>query len=189
MINVMNWFDGLDGLTGGLSTIAAVAMVFLALEPMVNQPATALLAAIVAGATLGFLPHNWNPARIFLGDTGSMFLGFMVGVFAIISGAKLATAALILGIPILDALWVIFRRLLAGQSPMKADKRHLHHRFLAAGFSPRATVLILYTIAALFGMIALTTGTHGKVSALLWLLLLAGGMGVGLVILEKRRKV
>jgi UDP-GlcNAc:undecaprenyl-phosphate GlcNAc-1-phosphate transferase len=189
MINTMNWFDGLDGLTSGLSVIASIAMIFLALDPIVNQPATALLAAIVAGATLGFLPYNWHPAKIFLGDTGSMFLGYMLGIFAIISGAKLATAALVLGIPILDAFWVIGRRMLAGQSPMKADRRHLHHRFLNAGFSQQVTVLILYAISALFGMIALSTGTQGKVQALIWLLALALLLAFGLIVLEKRRKV
>lgn len=189
MINTVNLFDGLDGLASGLTAIACAAMVFLSLEPMVNQPATALLAAILAGATLGFLPYNWHPAKIFLGDTGSMFLGYMVGVFAIISGAKFATAALVLGIPILDAAWVILRRLMTGQSPMKADKLHLHHRFLNAGFSVRATVLILYAIAALFGMIALTTGTQGKVAALIWLVVLAILLGGGLVLLGRRRIV
>lgn len=189
MINTVNLFDGLDGLASGLTAIACAAMVFLSLEPMVDQPGTALLAAILAGATLGFLPYNWHPAKIFLGDTGSMFLGYMVGVFAIISGAKFATAALVLGIPILDAFWVILRRLLSGQSPMKADKLHLHHRFLNAGFSVRSTVLILYAISALFGMIALTTGTAGKVTALIWLVVLAVLLGGGLVLLERRRKV
>ena len=189
MINTMNWFDGLDGLTSGLSIIASIAMIFLALEPTVNQPATALLAAIVAGAALGFLPYNWHPAKIFLGDTGSMFLGYMIGVFAIISGAKFATAALVLGIPIFDAFWVIGRRLLSGQSPMKADKLHLHHRFLNAGFSQRATVLILYAISGLFGIIALTSGTQGKVTALLSLVAVAIALGVGLIVIEKRRRV
>lgn len=188
MINTMNWFDGLDGLTSGLSVIASIAMIFLALEPTVNQPATALLAAIVAGATLGFLPYNWHPAKIFLGDTGSMFLGYMIGVFAIISGAKFATAALVLGIPIFDAFWVISRRILSGQSPMKADKLHLHHRFLNAGFSQRATVLILYAISVLFGIIALVSGTQGKVTALLSLFAVAVALGIGLIVVEKRRK-
>lgn len=187
MINTVNLFDGLDGLASGLTAIACGAMVFLSLEPVVNQPATALLAAILAGAILGFLPYNWHPAKIFLGDTGSMFLGYMVGVFAIISGAKFATAALVLGIPILDACWVFVRRILSGQSPMKADKLHLHHRFLKAGFSVRATVLILYAIAALFGMIALQTGTAGKVSALIWLLVLGVALATGLVIAGRRR--
>lgn len=189
MINVMNWFDGLDGLTPGLSGIASIAIVFLSLAPNVNQPATALLAAILAGAAIGFLPSNWNPARIFLGDSGSMFLGFMVGVFAIISGAKFATAALVLGIPIFDALWVIIRRILAGKSPMQADRKHLHHRFLDAGFSPRTSVLIIYAIAIVFGLIALTSGTETKVAAIGWLLGVMVLLAMLLLLAAKRRKL
>ncbi|MBI4185500.1 undecaprenyl/decaprenyl-phosphate alpha-N-acetylglucosaminyl 1-phosphate transferase [Candidatus Berkelbacteria bacterium] len=188
MINVMNWFDGLDGLSSGLSFIASIAIVFLSLTPPVNQPATALLAAIVAGAALGFLPANWHPARIFLGDSGSMFLGFMVGVFAIISGAKFATAALVLGIPIFDAVWVIARRLLTGRSPMRPDRKHLHHRFLDAGFSAQTSVLILCGLAALFGLIALVSGTEGKVTAIGWLLGIMVILGLLLLIASKRRQ-
>ncbi|MBI2589618.1 undecaprenyl/decaprenyl-phosphate alpha-N-acetylglucosaminyl 1-phosphate transferase [Candidatus Berkelbacteria bacterium] len=186
MINVMNWFDGLDGLTSGLSIIASLAIAFLALEPFVDQPATALLAIILAGATLGFLPFNWNPASIFLGDTGSMFLGYMVGIFAIISGAKLATAALVLGIPIFDAVWVVLRRLLTGQPLMQGDRKHLHHRFLDAGFHPRTATLMLYSIAALFGLIALNTGTEGKVVALGWLV--AGLVILGMLLVIKAKQ-
>ncbi len=187
MINATNLIDGLDGLAAGLSAIAAAALVFLSLQPVVDQPATALLAAILTGAILGFLPYNWNPAKIFLGDTGSMFLGYMVGVFAIISGAKLATAALVLALPILDIGWVFMRRLLNGQSPMKADTLHLHHRFLRAGFSPRATVLVLYAVAAGSGMIALMNGTQGKTAALLALAVAAVCLAAGLVAAGKRR--
>ncbi len=169
MINVMNWFDGLDGLTSGLSVIASVIILALSLQPFVNQPATAWLAAIVAGAALGFLPWNWFPAKIFMGDSGSMVLGFLLGVFAIISGAKFATAALVLGIPILDAVWVVGRRIVTGQNPMQADRKHLHHRLLDAGLHPRTAVLTLYAIAITFGLIALRSGTVGKVSALGWL--------------------
>jgi UDP-GlcNAc:undecaprenyl-phosphate GlcNAc-1-phosphate transferase len=187
MINVMNWFDGLDGLTSGLSVIAAVVIIALSLQPHVNQPATAWLAAIVAGAALGFLPWNWFPAKIFMGDSGSMVLGFLLGVFAIISGAKFATAALVLGIPIFDAVWVIGRRIVTGQNPMHADRKHLHHRFLAAGFHPRTAVVVIYLIAAAFGTIALRSGTAGKVSALGWL---AGLMVILAVVLalSARRK-
>ncbi len=188
MINVMNWFDGLDGLTPGLAIIASIAIVFLSLAPSVNQPATALLAATLAGAALGFLPANWNPARIFLGDSGSMFLGYMVGVFAIISGAKFATAALVLGIPIFDAVWVVGRRLLAGQPIWKADKKHLHHRFLDAGFSPRATAAILYAIATIFGLIALSSGTQTKVAAIGWLLGVMVILAMLLLLAAKRRQ-
>jgi len=187
MINVMNWFDGLDGLTSGLTGIAAVTMVALSLTPYVNQPATALLAAIVAGAALGFLPWNWFPAKIFMGDSGSMVLGFLLGVFAIISGAKFATAALVLGIPILDAVWVVGRRILAGQSPMKADRKHLHHRFLDAGLHPRTAVVTLYLIASVFGLIALRAGTHEKITALGWLLGVMTTIVSALMLNAKRR--
>ena len=187
MINVMNWFDGLDGLASGLSGIAATAIFFLALDPIVNQPATALLAAIVAGAAFGFLPNNWHPARIFLGDTGSMFLGFMVGIFAIISGAKFATAALVLGIPIFDAVWVISRRVLSGQPVWQADRKHLHHRLLDAGFSPKGAVLTLYAVAAAFAFVALNSQTEGKVAAFGVLFALMLLFGIILVVTARRR--
>ncbi|MBI4032838.1 undecaprenyl/decaprenyl-phosphate alpha-N-acetylglucosaminyl 1-phosphate transferase [Candidatus Berkelbacteria bacterium] len=187
MINVMNWFDGLDGLASGLSIIASIAIVFLSLEPFVAQPGTALLAAILAGAALGFLPYNWHPSRIILGDSGSMVLGFMLGVFAIISGAKFATAALVLGIPIFDAVWVVGRRLLTGQPVWKADKLHLHHRFLDAGLSPRATALTLYAVATLCAVVALNSGTAGKVAAIAALAAFMVLLGVVLVLSAGRR--
>ena len=172
MINVMNWFDGLDGLSSGLAAIAATVIVFLSLQPHVNQPATAFLAAIVAGACVGFLPWNWFPAKIFMGDSGSMVLGFLLGVFAIISGGKFATAMLVLGVPILDAVWVVGRRFFTGKSLMQADRLHLHHRFLDAGFHPRTAVILIYLVAASFGTIALISGTAGKMAALGWLVAL-----------------
>lgn len=187
MINVMNFFDGLDGLASGLTVIASIAIVFLSLQPFVDQPATAFLAATLAGAALGFLPYNWNPARIFLGDTGAMVLGFMLGVFAIISGAKFATAALVLGVPIFDAIWVVGRRALSGQPIWKADRKHLHHRFLDAGLSPRATALVLYAVATLCAVVALNSGTAGKVAAIGALASFMVVLGVALVSSASRR--
>jgi len=169
MINVVNWLDGLDGLATGVSGIAATVLFFLCLNPTVSQPATALLCIVVAGAALGFLPFNFNPARIFLGDSGSMFLGFMLAVFAIISGGKVATAALVLGIPIFDAIWVILRRLFNKKAPWKADKKHLHHRFLIVGLGQKPAVLLLYFIAIVFGIISLYLGSLGKFWALIFL--------------------
>lgn len=171
IINVVNWLDGLDGLATGVSAIAATILFFLSLAPFVNQPATALLAIILAGAALGFLPYNFNPAKIFLGDSGSQFLGYMLAIFAIISGAKVATAALVLGVPILDAMWVIGRRIISRTSPFKADRGHLHHRFLDAGLSQRATVLVYWVISLGFGLAALQTQTAGKLTAGVWLLI------------------
>jgi len=187
IINVMNWLDGIDGLACGISGITLVFLLILSATPLVNQPATALLCAILAGAVFGFLPYNFNPAKIFLGDSGSMFLGFMIAVAAIISGGKIATVALILGIPILDALWVIARRLITGKSPLKADKFHLHHRFLEAGFNQKQTVLILFIICASFGIIALQSGTYAKLIAGLWLIGIMVIITLGLFYLKKKK--
>ena len=181
IINVVNWLDGIDGLAVGVSSIASLVLGFLSLTPFVSQTSTALMAFLLAGASLGFLIFNFNPAKIFLGDSGSMFLGFMLAIFAIISGGKLATAGLVLGLPILDAFWVIIRRLYHHQAPWRADRLHLHHRFLDAGFSQRQTVFIMYAISATFGVIALATRTSGKVRASLALLLLMIAIGLFLV--------
>lgn len=172
VINVVNWLDGLDGLATGVSAIAAVILFFLSLATFVNQPATALLAIILAGSAIGFLPYNFNPAKIFLGDSGSQFLGYMLAIFAIISGAKVATAALVLGVPILDAVWVIIRRLANQSSPFVADRKHLHHRFIDAGLSQRKTAVIYWVISLGFGLAALQTQTAGKLTAAVWLLII-----------------
>lgn len=187
MINVVNWLDGLDGLATGVSSIAAIILFFLSLTPLVNQPATALLAIILAGAAVGFLPHNFHPAKIFLGDAGSQFLGYMLGIFAIISGGKVATAALVLGIPILDALWVIARRIVAGQSPFKADRKHLHHRLVDLGLTQQQTVLLYWSLSAAFGLAALLTRTAGKTRAALWLLGIMVVIGVTSVWFNRTR--
>jgi len=189
LVNITNWLDGVDGLASGISFITLIVLMFLALTPFVNQPATALLCAILAGAILGFLPFNFNPAKIFLGDSGSMFLGFMIAIAAIISGGKIATTALVLGVPILDAAWVILRRIFSGKSPMKADKFHLHHRFLQAGFSQKQTVIIFYLISALFGIIALQSGIEGKFTAGLWLLAIMVIMGIALIVMRKKNDI
>ncbi len=188
LINVVNWLDGLDGLATGVSGIAATILFFLSLAPFVHQPATALLAIIIVGNCLGFLRYNFNPAQIFLGDSGSMFLGYMLAILAVISGGKLATAGLILGIPILDAAWVILRRIAAGQPPWTADRKHLHHRFLDAGLSQRQTVLLYWLFSALFGAVALTSRTVGKTIASLVMLLIMIILGLTLLFLEQSKE-
>lgn len=187
VINVVNWLDGLDGLATGVGAIAALILFALSLAAFVNQPATALIAIILFGSALGFLPYNFNPAKIFLGDTGSMFLGFMLAILAVISGGKLATAGLILGIPILDAGWVIFRRLISGQAPWSADRKHLHHRLLDAGLSQRQTVMLYWAFAALFGSLALAVRTYGKTLIGLAMLGIMLVLGLVLVALERRK--
>ncbi|MCR3956310.1 MAG: undecaprenyl/decaprenyl-phosphate alpha-N-acetylglucosaminyl 1-phosphate transferase [Gudongella sp.] len=156
--NTLNLIDGLDGLAGGVALISALSFTFVALKLEMDQ--IAILAALVSGACLGFLPFNFNPAKIFMGDTGALFLGFMLAVISIEGVMKsVATIAMlvpviILGVPIFDTTFAIFRRLLSGQSIMAADKSHLHHRLLERGFSQKKTVLILYGISGMFGLFA-----------------------------------
>lgn len=153
MINVMNFFDGLDGLAGSLAATGAAVMFFVCLRLGFLGPAT--LALVVAGVAVGFLPWNWHPSKLFMGTVGSQSLGFLLGVVAIISGAKVATAVLVLGIPLFDAFVVILRRLKAGVSPFKADQRHLHHRLLNIGLSVPQLVILVNLVAAGFGLLAL----------------------------------
>ena len=122
-----------------------------------------------------------------MGDTGSMFLGFMLGVLAIISGGKVATAFLVLGFPILDGLWVAFQRLRKGRSPFKADKTHFHHRMLNAGLSQQQTVFLMYFFAALFGIVALFSSTKEKFYAILWLLTVMTIVAFAIVFFKKIR--
>ncbi len=185
MINVLNWLDGLDGLVGGVSLIATVVLYLLAIKPEVNQLSMSVLAIILAGALVGFLPFNFFPAKIFLGDSGSQVLGFLLAVFAIISGGKLATAFLVLGVPILDVIWVIARRMLSRQPVYKADSFHLHHRLIRAGLTQKQTVVVFYTISAAFGIIALQTQSIGKLVAAL---VLIGIMIVGGTILVRQSR-
>jgi UDP-GlcNAc:undecaprenyl-phosphate GlcNAc-1-phosphate transferase len=177
IINVVNWLDGLDGLAAGVSAIAAIFIFIISILSGIAQPLTALVAIILAGSILGFLPYNFNPASIFMGDSGSQFLGYMLGILAIICGGKLATAGLVLGFPILDGFWVVSRRLLEGNSPFKADKKHLHHRLLSIGLSQRQVVLILYFLSIIFGLIAVLAGSYDKFWAgmiLIFLMIVAG---------------
>ena len=161
MINVMNFFDGLDGLAGSIAATGSAVLFFVCLRLGYVGPAT--LALVLAGVAAGFLPWNWYPSKLFMGTVGSQVLGFLLAVIAIISGAKVATAILVLGIPVLDAIVVIFRRLLAGTSPFKADQRHLHHRLLKIGLPIPAVVVLINAVAVVFGLFALRTqSAQGK---------------------------
>jgi UDP-GlcNAc:undecaprenyl-phosphate/decaprenyl-phosphate GlcNAc-1-phosphate transferase len=184
LANTINFLDGLDGLAAGVSGIAAVVMFALSVGPHVDQPATALLAIILAGAAFGFLPQNFFPAKIFMGDSGAYFLGLVLAMLAVYSGAKLATALLVLGVPIVDSLWVVTRRLMHRTSPFQADRRHFHHLLLDAGLSQRQAVLTLYAIVAAFGGLALIMSSFSKLLAMAGL---AVFMVVSLVILPRRR--
>jgi UDP-GlcNAc:undecaprenyl-phosphate GlcNAc-1-phosphate transferase len=187
MMNVINFIDGIDGLAAGVSAIATFIIFLLSLA--VSQGAVAMIAIILCGAAVGFLYWNFYPAKIFMGDSGSMFLGLMLGVLPLISGGKLATAFLALGFAIVDGLIVAIARIIKGKNPFTtADKTHLHHRFLAAGFSVPTTVLSLYAIAALFGWVALRSTTLNKIIASTILIILVGVLIVVLNQIKKKRK-
>jgi UDP-GlcNAc:undecaprenyl-phosphate GlcNAc-1-phosphate transferase len=187
MIFTTKLLDGLDGLCGGVGLIGALTMFALSLTAKVNQPITASLAIIFAGCLLGFLVYNFNPASIFLGESGSTLIGFMLGVLAIILGAKIATALLVMGIPILDVAWAIVRRLFYHRSPFKGDRQHLHFRLLDIGLSQRQAVLVLYAISAIFGGVAIFLQSYGKLIALIILVLVMLIMTLSVVILYKHK--
>ena len=159
IINAVNLIDGLDGLAAGISIIAAITMAIVGYAS--GQAAMASMAMILIGATLGFLRYNFHPAKIFIGDTGSMFLGYSLAVFAVLGVANsftllsLVTPILVLAIPILDTLFAIIRRKMNHKPIFKPDKHHLHHCLLNYGFSHRDTVLIIYAVSAILALCGL----------------------------------
>lgn len=162
--------DGIDGLTSSIGFIASLVIFVVSLSWDVRGSSTSLLTVTLAGSIFGFLFLNWHPAKIFLGEGGSTFIGFSLGVLAIISGSKIATALLVMGLPLLDIFWVIVRRLKRGQAFWRGDKEHLHFRLLAAGLSQRKVVIFLSTISLCFGLISIFFTTKAKIGALLILL-------------------
>lgn len=185
LINVINFLDGLDGLACGVSAISALIMFMLAVA--LGQEEVALLAVILAGAALGFLPYNFFPARIFMGDSGAYFLGLVLALIAIYSGGKLATVSLVLGFTIIDGVWAVVRRLYRRTSPFSADRGHLHHLMLDAGISQRVAVLSLYGLSVLFGLTALILGSFEKFLSLGILVVTVAILITGLVAMGARR--
>lgn len=156
IINTVNWLDGLDGLAAGVGTVAAVLFAWHSLRlNLAGQEAVAAFPLALAGALLGFLPFNFTPARIFLGTAGAYFLGYNLATMAILSPAKIATALLVLAIPILDSLWRVIDRLRQGHSPFRGDRGHLHFRLADAGWPTKAIVIGYYAITLLFGLVAI----------------------------------
>lgn len=162
MINSMNWIDGVDGLSGGVSFIGALTIFFLSLKPEVNQPPVAIIAMALSGAVLGFLVFNFYPSRILAGTSGSMFMGFVLAALAIFAGTKIATALLIMAIPIIDAVWVIGERMKSGSSIFKSDNRHLHYKLLDLNWSQRKITLFFCFITVCIALIAVNTRAIGK---------------------------
>lgn len=167
VMNALNWMDGSDGLCGGVSLVALMTIFFLALKPEVSQPAFAILAAGGVGAVLGFLLFNLPPARIFAGTSGAMFLGFLLVFLSTAAGTKIATALLVLILPVADACLVIVERLLSGASIFERDRRHLHHKLSSLGWSRGRMTLMLVLFTATVSYLALHTRTEGKLLLLI----------------------
>lgn len=163
--NTLNFIDGLDGLAAGIAAIAAFTMMLVNLS--LEQANGALIMALLAGAAIGFLPYNFNPAKIFMGDTGAMFLGFVLAAQAIEGAVKSATAIalivpiLALGLPIFDTAYAILRRFVNGKPLMQADKGHVHHRLMAIGLSQKQAVLYMYVISISLGICSVVLAMIG----------------------------
>ena len=158
MMNAVNFIDGADGLATGLGAIGFIVIGLLSLLPAVNQPAVATLSFVAAAVAVGFLVFNFYPAKAFLGDTGAMWIGYMLAVLSVISGGKVVTVFAVLAVVIIDGLIVVVDRIRRGKNPMTtSDQSHVHHRFLQAGLSVPQAVLAIYLMSAIFGLTALLT--------------------------------
>jgi UDP-GlcNAc:undecaprenyl-phosphate GlcNAc-1-phosphate transferase len=160
MMNTVNLIDGVDGLAAGVVAITAIFIMILSW--LLAQYTIAVLAGIFAGAVLGFLPHNWNPARMFMGDSGSQFLGLGLAVLSIMGGAKIALALMVLGVPIMDVAVVMINRVRRGQHPFHYDRTHLHYRLQATGLTVKQICYVFYGLTILFGLLALRFGHFFK---------------------------
>lgn len=185
VINVMNWLDGIDGLSGGLSFIVAITIFILSLRPEINQPPVAIITAIFAGSVLGFLVFNFNPSKAMAGTSGSMFMGFSLAVISIFAGTKVATALLVLSVPVVDCLWVIIERIRKGRPIFRPDKSHLHYRLLELGWSQRKINLIFFAMAILIAIISLNTRVLGKSLTLIAIVII---MTVAFICVKKKLK-
>ena len=192
--NAVNFIDGLDGLACGVSAIATVTMFIIAV--LFGETYIALMMAALAGACLGFLPYNMNPAKIFMGDTGSMFLGYILatvsiqGLFKFYAVISFAVPFILLGLPIFDTGFAIVRRLLKGQSPLQADRGHVHHRLIDLGFDQKQSVAILYAFSALMGLTAviLARTNESKLIILAIAVLVCFFLAMSLMSFEKRHR-
>lgn len=168
--NAINLLDGLDGLAAGVSSISYLSLFFISI--LNGESSDAIIIAILAGATLGFLPYNFNPAKIFMGDTGSTFLGFTLAVVSIQGMMKtyaafsIAIPLLVLGLPLFDTISTIIRRILKRKPIMEADREHLHHRLIDMGLSQKQSVGVMYIASAALGLCAVVLTDKGVLGAI-----------------------
>lgn len=172
--NTINLIDGLDGLAAGVAAIASLSLSYIAY--MNHRPEIALITIAIAGGSLGFLPFNFNPAKIFMGDGGSLFLGFMLSAVSIAGTMKGAAAiatvipVLVLGLPIFDTAFAIYRRVSSGKPIMEADKGHLHHRILSKGMDQKRTVIVLYALSGILGVAAVLVNKNMFIDGIILIL-------------------
>jgi len=163
LMNAMNFLDGVDGLATSIGALSAITIGFLSFSKIVGQRDVGNLSFLLVGTALGFLPLNWHRAKIFLGDSGAMFLGYTLGLLSVISGSKIATLGLVMGLAILDALLVVFTRIFAGKNPFtQPGQDHLHHRLIKAGFNVPFVVIIYLFLSTLVGGAAIFAKTNQK---------------------------
>lgn len=183
------FLDGLDGLATGVSAIGSLMIMLLSLTVAFFQPDVALLSAVALAALLGFLIFNFHPASIFLGESGSTFVGFLIGVLAVISGGKLATALLVIGIPLIDVVFVVTSRIIrkGWRAAIQGDRSHLHHRLLTLGFSEKGVVVFYYALATVFGTLTLFLQSKQKFIALCLLVFITVLLAISLTIKEGKK--
>ena len=176
LTNAVNLIDGLDGLANGVSAISATTMLVIAL--MASEMQVAIVMAALVGASIGFMPYNLNPAKMFMGDTGATFLGYILatmsiqGLFKYYAVISFVVPFMILGLPIFDTAFAFIRRIAHGQSPMHADRSHIHHRLIDMGLSQKQAVATLYVISAILGLSAVVLTTSGEQKAMMLFLTL-----------------
>jgi len=163
--NAVNFIDGVDGLAGSVVTVNSITLAILAITLSPPNPICALIGFILAGSMMAFLTFNFNPAKIFMGDSGSLFAGFLLATISITGVMQVATISILLPfivlvVPIIDITYASLRRILKGQSPFVADAEHIHHKLLHAGFSQKKTVMILTSVAIISGGLACLCASH-----------------------------
>lgn len=192
--NAVNLIDGLDGLADGVSAISATTVLVIAL--LASEIQVAIVMAALVGACVGFIPYNLNPAKMFMGDTGATFLGYILatmsiqGLFKFYAVISFAVPFLILGLPIFDTAFAFIRRIAHGQSPMHADRGHIHHRLIDMGLSQKQAVATLYVISAILGLsaVVLTTGGEQKAMLLFAALCIVGAVAARVVFPRELRE-
>jgi len=174
--NSVNLIDGLDGLAVGVSTISSLTMLVIALVVPNSSVTVILVLAALVGSCIGFMPYNLNPAKIFMGDTGSLLLGYVLatmsvlGLFKFYAVVSFAVPLLAIAVPLFDTIFAFCRRLLKGQSPMHPDRGHFHHRLIDMGLTQKQAVAVLYSISAILGLAAVVITTSGEIKALILIL-------------------